>query len=365
MRTPTLAELPPPPAGRTGWPWTEEGERLPDRMPDGRPWPRISITTPSYNQGAYLEETIRSVLLQGYPDIEYMVADGGSSDESVEIIRKYSPWLTWWVSEKDSGQGHAVNKGWERATGSLFAFLNSDDVLLPGAFATAVRAWGFDPDVAMVTGGIASTDAESRVLNTRAPFLEDAGPQDLTLVDHDRWLLPQPSSFFVGEHLERVGRWLREDLRYALDRELIYRLARSGRVVLLDTPVATYRLHETSNTVAQHAAMAAESAQAFDYCQWGGPREARRRARVLRWRIAQGYRLRAVYSPQGRVALAGAIRAALLRPGYLADPVFLRLLGGSALRTVLQASRLYEPLRTLRNTIRDRARDGAAGPVSA
>ncbi|HEX3883730.1 MAG TPA: glycosyltransferase family 2 protein [Stellaceae bacterium] len=127
MRCPTLAELSPPPAGKTGWPWTVETPQLPPARPDGSPWPRISIVTPSYNQGQFIEETIRSVLLQGYPDLEYIIIDGASTDQSVDIIKKYQPWLTHWVSEKDRGQAHAINKGFARASGQIGAYLNSDD----------------------------------------------------------------------------------------------------------------------------------------------------------------------------------------------------------------------------------------------
>ncbi len=111
---------------------------LPDQMPDGSLWPRISIVTPSFNQGQFIEETIRSVLLQGYPNLEYIVMDGGSTDESVAIIEKYSPWLAYWTSKKDRGQADAINKGFARATGQLMAFLNSDDVYAPDIFADVV-----------------------------------------------------------------------------------------------------------------------------------------------------------------------------------------------------------------------------------
>src|SRR5688572_28969334 len=108
MRCPMLSDLPAPPPGKTGWPWTEETFQLPEAMPDGKRWPRISIVTPSYNQGQFIEETIRSVLLQCYPNLEYIVIDGGSTDDSVEIIEKYKSWLTYWVSEPDKGQVDAI-----------------------------------------------------------------------------------------------------------------------------------------------------------------------------------------------------------------------------------------------------------------
>ncbi len=140
MQCPNLAQLPPVP-DREGWPWTEETPQLPERMADGSPWPCISVVTPSYNQGQYIEETIRSVLLQGYPNLEYIVMDGGSSDNSLEIIQRYSPWLTYWTSERDEGQADAINKGFERANGKLIAWLNSDDIYYPGTVASSARAF--------------------------------------------------------------------------------------------------------------------------------------------------------------------------------------------------------------------------------
>ena len=114
----TLKDLPAPPEGKTGWPWTEQSEPLPDRMPDGFDWPRFSIVTPSYNQEQFIEETIRSVLLQGYPNLEYIIIDGESKDKSVEIIKKYEQYLTYWTSEPDRSQSHAINKGWQKCTGN-------------------------------------------------------------------------------------------------------------------------------------------------------------------------------------------------------------------------------------------------------
>src|SRR5262245_37717609 len=113
----TLRDLPPPPAGKTGWPWTEESLRLSERMPEVHCWPPITIITPSFNQGRFIEETIRSILLQGYPNLEYFVLDGGSTDDTVAIIRKYSSWISFWVSEPDHGQSAAINRGLRMGSG--------------------------------------------------------------------------------------------------------------------------------------------------------------------------------------------------------------------------------------------------------
>src|SRR5262249_24267921 len=152
VRCLTVDQLPLPPPGKTGWPWTEESPRLAETTPNGKVWPRVSVITPSYNQGQFIEETIRSVLLQGYPNLEYMIIDGGSTDESLEIIRKYEPWLASFVSEPDRGQTHAINKGWMRATGEILAYINTDDCYLNGAIATAAHEFCTRPDVGMVYG---------------------------------------------------------------------------------------------------------------------------------------------------------------------------------------------------------------------
>ena len=136
-----LEDLSPPLQGKIGWPWTEEGSQLPDVMPDGSEWPRISIVTPSYNQGQFIEETIRSVLLQGYPNLEYIIIDGGSADSTIEIIKNYEPWISYWVSEKDSGQSDALNKGFALSNGVICAYINSDDIFLPNAMAKVISAY--------------------------------------------------------------------------------------------------------------------------------------------------------------------------------------------------------------------------------
>jgi glycosyltransferase involved in cell wall biosynthesis len=127
--------FPPPITGKIGWPWDFE----PDKVSVNFDLPRVTIVTPSYNQAAYLEETIRSVLLQGYPHLEYFVIDGGSTDGSVEIIKKYENWLDGWVSERDNGQCSAINKGFSQATGEWLGWLNSDDCFAPYALFNLLR----------------------------------------------------------------------------------------------------------------------------------------------------------------------------------------------------------------------------------
>ena len=125
-------------------------------MPDQ---PLVSIITPSYNQAAFLEQTLCSVLDQDYPNLEYLVVDGGSDDGSVEIIKRYELRLAWWVSEKDRGQVEAINKGLAHAKGEYVAWLNSDDFYLPGAVLSAVEALQARPDAALVHGDVLAVDA--------------------------------------------------------------------------------------------------------------------------------------------------------------------------------------------------------------
>src|SRR5262249_1097150 len=138
------------PESRVGllWPWNYEISRLPARMRSGRPWPRISVVTVTYNQGHFLEETIRSVLLQGYPNLEYIVVDGASRDNTKRILERYRSQFAFCVSERDAGQTDALSKGFRHATGDILAWLNSDDQYLPHTLATVAEAFDrFDTDM--------------------------------------------------------------------------------------------------------------------------------------------------------------------------------------------------------------------------
>lgn len=242
MRSPTLNELPTPPAGKTGWPWTEESQPLPEMQPDGTPWPKISIVTPSYNQGQFIEETIRAVLLQGYPDIEYIIIDGGSQDETLTILTKYEPWLAYWVSEKDKGQADALNKGFGRATGQIFYWINSDDWPEKEVFGRVVQQFLLFQDVDVLYGDMSLTDQTSRVLR----FIATTDFKDGEVFVRNR--IAQPAVFFRSLLWRQFGP-ARESLHFIMDYELWLRWLLEGvRFKHFPGSRAFFRLHQASKT---------------------------------------------------------------------------------------------------------------------
>ncbi len=255
--TVNLQDLPVPPTGRTGWPWTAP-------EPDLAPPPcatgglRMSIVTPSFNQGQYLEETIRSVLLQGYSNLEYFVIDGGSTDSSVDIIRRYERWLTGWVSEPDRGQSHAINKGFARATGEILGWLNSDDIYLLGALSAVADEWGRQPQASLIYGQAAYMDHDS-VLSGEVLSL----PYDYQRLLRETNFIPQPSAFFRARDFAALG-GLDEALHFCMDYDLWLRLHDRGQAIYLARPLTGMRTYPESKTGSADRRMFVEVRQMID-----------------------------------------------------------------------------------------------------
>jgi glycosyltransferase involved in cell wall biosynthesis len=265
-----LDELPPPPAGKKGWPWTESPPTpgtLPKIVRDSVP--SISIVTPSYNQAQFIEESIRSVLLQGYPNLEYLILDGGSCDGSVEIIRKYEEHLSFWVSERDNGQSDAINRGFCRCTGELMNWLNSDDVLVPGALLAVAEAARSEPEAGVYVGAAKRIDAQGRTLKERWPTLEQVNHP----LDWNRNYFSQPAAFFRRAVWQAAGP-LKVQLNFALDVDLWIRFAQHCRFTLVPQVLALDRDHAGAKTTAQRPAMYGELA--WLQAQYGGAEIIRR-----------------------------------------------------------------------------------------
>jgi glycosyltransferase involved in cell wall biosynthesis len=258
MRCPPLNEPPSPPPGKLGWPWTEASPQLPDTMPDGSPWPRVSVVTPSFNQGQFIEETIRSVLLQGYPDLEYIIIDGGSTDASVEIIRKYAPWLAYWVSEPDLGQANAVNKGWRRSSGEWLAYLNSDDTLAPSTLAHVAQTGLSNLQAAVIYGDCHLVDGAGRLLSElRSPAYDRAALFPTNYIS-------QSSTFIRRFAVEQFG-LLDESFYMTMDYEYWIRLAMSQcAMVHLPRVLSSARLTANTKTGRQALLYMGETLRVLD-----------------------------------------------------------------------------------------------------
>ena len=262
----SLSELPVPPKGRHGWPWTEESQ--PPVHPPGGIYPKITVVTPSFMQAGFIEETIRSVLLQGYPNLEYMVIDGGSTDGSVEIIKKYEPWLSHWVSEKDGGQANAINKGLRRARGEIIAYINSDDWYAPGAFQTVARRAMEYPAESWWVGWVDNhPDGKppERKASSFTNMVEFLGRAEA---------LQQPGVFWKRRLQDELGLF-DERLHFVFDHEYWVRFLAAGhRPVNLDAPIANFRIHgESKSWSSQHLFMREMTEVARRYAGTVEPRQ--------------------------------------------------------------------------------------------
>jgi glycosyltransferase involved in cell wall biosynthesis len=242
----------------TLWPWNRQVEQLPPTM-NGKPWPKISIITPSYNQGHYIEETIRSVLLQSYPNLEYIVVDGGSTDNTLNILKRYQSEINVCISETDNGQSHALNKGFRLATGEILAWLNSDDLYFPNTLRDVALAFD-SQDVEIVVGGCQTIKNFSRI-----PIIAShhciLPMNKMTLLPFEKildfqgsWLKGdfffQPEVFWTKQIWDKVGGRVDEKLHFAMDYELWLRLAKAkARVLHIPKNLAVFRIHNRQKTI--------------------------------------------------------------------------------------------------------------------
>jgi glycosyltransferase involved in cell wall biosynthesis len=233
--------------------------------------------TPSYNQGKYLEQTIRSVLGQNYARIEYLVVDGASTDNSIEIIKKYFlesgsllpnnqqlavgfHKVNWWVSEKDSGQADAINKGFGRANGEIIAWLNSDDYYLPGTISEVVKVFEENPDVVMVYGDMLAVDERGQTINILK--YKQYSLQDLLCFQ----IIGQPSVFFRRVVLEKTG-WLDTTFHFLLDHHLWVRIAQQGKILHVPQTWAAARYHAEAKNRAKAAEFGREAFRILDWAK--------------------------------------------------------------------------------------------------
>jgi glycosyltransferase involved in cell wall biosynthesis len=210
-------------------------------MPDS--YPLVSIITPSYNQARYLEQTIRSVLDQDYPHLEYLIVDGGSTDGSQEIIHRYADRLAWWVSEPDQGQTDAINKGFGQAKGDVLAWLNSDDTYLPNAVSCAVQYLNSHPNAGMVYGDAHLIDENGAIIG-KFP----ARQTDYTRLRRGYVHIPQQASFFRTDIWRQVAP-LDPSFYFAMDYDLWVRIARVSKLHYCPDTWANFRLHSTGKSV--------------------------------------------------------------------------------------------------------------------
>jgi len=231
-------QIPTPSNNKRGWPWGETRTRALTKDIDRRVWPKISIVTPSYNQGQFIEETIRSVLRQGYPNLEYIVVDGGSTDQTVEILEKYDSWIDDWVSEPDDGQAHAINKGLHHATGDIHGWINSDDYFVPGALQSVVETFvssGCDA----LSGGRLLIDEASNVTGWSINPAFDPWKGGNTF--------PQDSTLWRSYVYDEIG-YLDESYDFAMDFEFFLRLYMHFEIQDTNDLIGAFRCYRGSKS---------------------------------------------------------------------------------------------------------------------
>lgn len=217
---------------------------------------KFSIITPSFNQGIFIEETICSIVKQGYRNFEYFVIDGGSTDSTIDVIRKYQNEITYWISEKDYGQSHALNKGFQRATGDILIWINSDDTLEPDALAKAAEYFTNHPSVDVIHGKTIIFQGTDRLIKgadeSSLPYQYLAG-----------MAFPQPSAFIRRSAIQNYHPVLNESLHYGMDYDLFASLYLNGSFLNVPDVFSSYRLHDESKTVMTNEGFARDWQKVF------------------------------------------------------------------------------------------------------
>ena len=241
----------PPPPGKSGWPWSPS----PAKTPPADPIPRISVIIPSFNLGRFIEETIRSIVLQDWPDLELIIIDGGSSDETVDVIRKYERWITYWASETDAGQAEAINKGLRRATGDIVSWFNADDFFAAGIFAAVADAWRRNPR------GIYAAPVANFYVRGRETLIRPRGLTIENVVQYwtRRSLWHDPGLFWSRAVIDAIG-GPDESLHYSHDFDCLARALQHASVEYVDHIAAGFRLHQRSKTLSMSEQMMGETA---------------------------------------------------------------------------------------------------------
>jgi glycosyltransferase involved in cell wall biosynthesis len=218
----------------------------------------VSIITPSYNQAKYLEQTIQSVLTQDYPNIEYIVIDGGSNDGSVDIIKKYQDKFTYWISEKDKGQAEAINKGFAKANGEIIAWLNSDDYYLPNIISQVVKIFEKNPDAVLMYGNMLAVDENGKTFNTLN--YKQVSLEDLICFQ----IIGQPAVFFRKSALQKT-KGLNLNFHFLLDHLLWIELAQHGKILHVNQTWSAARYHAEAKNRAKAAEFGKEAFRILDF----------------------------------------------------------------------------------------------------
>jgi len=322
--------------------------------PRGGVWPRISIVTPSLNQGAFIERTIRSVLEQGYPDLEHIVVDGLSTDGTAETLARHPHLIV--IREADGGQGEAINKGFARASGAILGFLNADDTLEPGTLFDVARRLDAGAGRHVVMGRCRFIDADDRFTGIEHPSAF-AGHERVLAIWRGHWL-PQPAIFWTRAAWERAGP-LDAGEHLVLDYDLFCRMSRHFAFEPVDRVYANYRLHEASKTVGADDATRLERSIRVSRRYWGPWWSA------LRWRLTLSLLVHRI-DRAGRGCRLLRRADAAWRAGARGRALGLGLAGAALAPDVAFFAMLYPPLRrrlgeAVKALIRRRAAVGGGG----